>query len=472
MLKPAILILSGNAFSSILLFARNLVIARMISVEDYGIAATFAVTMAIVEMMSTIGLHQLIVQDRDGNEPTLQNGLQGVHFLRSLLSAAVLFFLSEPIAKFMGVPHVAWAYQALAIVPLSNGLMHFDIYRLQRRLNYVPMILSSLMPALVSVLAIWPMVVFFPDYRVMLFSVLLQAFLTMLTSHFLAERSYRLAWDKGIAIRAITFGWPLLLNNIMLFAVFQGEKVIVGRELGMAPLAIFAMGFTITLTPTLIMAKSAQSFFLPQLSAKQDESEDFQSLAFAALQASIINGLILIVATVLFAEPFVHALLGPKYADLIPLLPWLALLNAIRVFKAGNSVVSLARAHTSNPMIANVFRVFSIPISWYALVTGHGLLVVVLIGTAAEILGYAVSLGLVCRRTGLPIKTMLLPLALAGATLLMTVFHGYANDPTSNLPDAKNWSSVLVLLLSIVSFFTMRELRTYVFNAFMRRRRR
>ena len=68
MFKSALLLLSGNIFGSLMLLVRNLVVARLISVEDYGIAATFAISMAIVEMITALGLHQLIVQDSKGND--------------------------------------------------------------------------------------------------------------------------------------------------------------------------------------------------------------------------------------------------------------------------------------------------------------------------------------------------------------------------------------------------------------------
>ncbi len=66
MLRNAFMLVSGNAFGSALLLVRNLIIARLVSPEDYGIASTFAVAMSIVEMLSYLGLNQMIVVDRDG----------------------------------------------------------------------------------------------------------------------------------------------------------------------------------------------------------------------------------------------------------------------------------------------------------------------------------------------------------------------------------------------------------------------
>jgi len=100
----------------------------------------------------------------------------------------------------------------------------------------------------------------------MLYGILAHVSLTVITSHLVAERPYYLVFDRNVIGRSLKFGWPILLNAVLLFFVFQGDKMIVGRLLGMENLAIFAIGVTLTLTPTLVIAKSAQNFFLPQLS--------------------------------------------------------------------------------------------------------------------------------------------------------------------------------------------------------------
>jgi len=122
MVKPALLILSGNAAASGLLLIRNLLVAALIPVSDYGIAATFAIAMAVVEMASTFGLQQQIVQSAKGEDPCFQAALQGFQVMRGALAGVVLFILAGPIATFMGIAEVTWAYRVLAVVPVLNAV--------------------------------------------------------------------------------------------------------------------------------------------------------------------------------------------------------------------------------------------------------------------------------------------------------------------------------------------------------------
>lgn len=459
MFRSALLILSGNAFGSLMLLVRNLAVARLISVEDYGIAATFAISMAVVEMASGLGLQQLIIQDKTGDDPRLQAGLQGFNLLRSLLSGLALYLLADPIARFLGIPDIAWAYQLLALVPVMRGFEHFDIHRLNRKMQFRPLIITKTLPALISVISLWPLYQAFGDYRVMLYAVLIQWALVVITSHLVAERRYQLSFDSAIMGRGLRFGWPLLVNNILLFVVFQGDKLVVGRELGMGTLAIFAMGITLTLTPTLVSAASEQQFFLPQLSAKTADTTQFTQLAMAAMQTSLVSGLTLILLMLLLGTPLVHVLLGSKYESLPPLLIWMAILQAVRTFKVGGTVVALAQAHTANAMFANAVRILALPIAYYVTVQGGTLLQVIWIATLGEACAYFVSFGLVIRRQHLSPRPMIVPLLATVAMITATAIHALM---ATSAEYPAHWGIAAIMVLFLISLAAMRDLRGYV----------
>jgi O-antigen/teichoic acid export membrane protein len=456
-LRTAFIILSGNAAASLLLLIRNLVVARMIPVADYGIASTFAMVMAIVEMSSALGLQQQIIQSKDGDDPRFQAALQGFQVLRGCMSGLILFVTAGVMARFLGIPEVAWAYQVLALVPVMNALVHFDIHRINRQMRFWPMLLSGIVPALLSLLLVWPFAYWFGNWQIMLWAIIAQAALTVLVSHVLAERPYRLVWDRAIMAGSLHFGWPLLVNAGLMFLVFQGDKLIVGRTMGMTDLAIFSMGTTLTLTPTLVLAKSAQNLFLPRLSrlasAKSFDREAFDAMARTAVQAALLNGAIVILVVALLGEAFVHLVLGPKYAGLGPLLAAFSIVYGVRVFKAGPGVIALARGFTGNAMAANLPRVAALPLGWCLLHSGGSLLQLLWLGIATEVIGFALSMVMVIRRPGVdfgPIWPMFLAMV-----LFLVLSGGVFTFP----PQAASWAKPIALLLSFVLILaTMRDM--------------
>lgn len=462
MFRNVVLIFSGNIFSSIMGLVRNLIVARLLTVEHFGIASTFAISMSIVEMLTSLGLHQLIVQDSKGDDPKLQSGLQGFHLLRGVFSGMLLFLLAQPIASFMGTEDIAWAYQLLAFIPVLNGLVHFDIYRLQRQLNYVPSILTSTVPALLSVLLIWPLYVIFDDYRVMLGIILAQSVASMVVSHLFAERRYHVTLAKDIIAHALRFGWPLLINSILIFFVFQGEKIIVGREIGLEALAIFSMGFTLTLWPAMLLTNSIQSIFLPLLSEAKDTKPEFQRLAMVTLQAHFVLGSVFVAGGVLLGPTLVGYLLGPKYTPLLGLFPWLVILQAMRLMEGGSAIIALAAGRTGVSAVSNLVRISVMPLSWYIAAETSNLHLIIWLAIGSEFVGLLVSLFLMRRQAKVSVAPAVWPFALVISLCVLAAIYAWMGENAVSLPLSPVWIVAMILGLFVLTLITMKELWRYI----------
>jgi O-antigen/teichoic acid export membrane protein len=466
MLKKAILVVSGNAFGSALLLLRNLIVARIVSPHDYGIASTLAISMSIVEMLSYLGLNQLMVVDKDGDDDHFQRAMQGFQVMRGMFSSTVLFLIAHPYADFLGVPEVAWAYQIIAVIPFINGLQHYDNHRMRRHMNFRPAVVTQSVAPLIAVVLLWPIAMIYSDYRIMLASLLVQSIASVSLTHIMAKRPYRLAFDMALIRKATIFGWPLLLNGIMLFGVFNGERLIVGRELGMAQLAVFSMAITLTLTPTLVLAGASQSLFLPKLSIARDDTRSFNWFGVAAIEGGLAIGLLLLLGTVMIGGPVVHVLLGNKYEAMLPILVPMAVMQALRVAKSGASTVALAKGRSGNSAVANFFRILSLPISWYAVVHTGSVFTVIWIAAAAEALGFIVSLQLASKRTGLMLQPLTIPVVLFALACAAAAIDNHLLEPQTGFITNLHWTRWVVAAMIIGGLASMTALRGYLVRRF------
>ena len=272
MIKAASVLLGGNILLALAKFARNILVARLLSVEDFGIAATFAIVFGFIEMLAFLGLGRFLVQVRDEGLERVQATLHTLQVLRGALVAAVLFFTAGPLAEVMDVPQVAWAFQLMALLPLIQGFLHLDMARAQRDMRFGPFVKISLAAEFLGLLAIWPLYLVFGDYRIVLGALLLQEALTVGFSFLVSERRYRLGFDRGLVLRALGFGWPLLLNAMLMFGIFQGDRIIVANQLGPVDLGLFSLAFMLTLMPTGILAQTINRLFLPEAGAAAGRS--------------------------------------------------------------------------------------------------------------------------------------------------------------------------------------------------------
>jgi O-antigen/teichoic acid export membrane protein len=401
MMKSGLILSAGNLSVALLSLVRNIVIARLISVEDFGIASTFAITMALVEMTSSIALDRLMIQAKDGETEHLQSTVQAIQAARGALGAAILFLIAGPLALFFRVPELAWAYQALAALPLLRGFAHFDLYRFQREMRFLPAIKVEMTAQFLSTAGAIAFAYVLTDYRAMLYALLVQQIAYTLATHLVAVRPYRWAADRQILVKALSFGWPLLLNGLLMFGVFHGDRIIVGSLIGLTELGWFSAAFSLTLVPMAVVAKTLHSFFLPQLSGAQDRPTDFASLADVTMQAGLFAGALFAVAVAIAGPAIMLLLYGPKYEPALTLIVFLAVMQSLRIAKAGPAIVATAKAETTNPLIANFARILMLPGAWVAVLLGGTVSTVIALAIIGEALAFAVSLYLLHRRLSL-----------------------------------------------------------------------
>ena len=461
MLKKAAQVVTGNALGFILSLVRNLLVARLVSPENYGIASSFALAMSLIEMMSYLGFNQLMVVDKDGDEPHFQAAMQGFQILRGCFSSVMLFIVARPYASFLHIEHAAWAFEVLAIVPFINGFQHCDPFRARRHLNFTPMVLSTTIPALIAVIVVWPMALAWGDYRIMLGSIIVQQLATVLITHMTAERPYRATLDRALMRHATAFGWPILLNGILLFGVFNGERLIVGRELGMVQFAYFSMAFTLTLTPTLVLASSGQSLFLPQLTRALDNPREFQRLSDLSVECFLVIGLLLILGSSLVGGPLVHLLAGKTYLPILSFLVPMAVMQAIRVAKTGSAVVALSIGKTGNAIIGNLPRVASLPISYWIALNGGTVLEIIWVALAAEVVGFAAALWVAIKGTNLTLGRLVQPMALSALTCVLATLDALRTPPLPGPIENLHPGLLLVTAAGLAALLSMTELRAY-----------
>ena len=126
--------------------------------------------------------------------------------------AALVLVAAQPTAALFGLPELAWAFQAFALVPLMQGFVHPDLSRYQRASRFRPMIASELIGVTISLLVVIPLTWWLGDFRLMLVVLIIEQAFRTLVSHTYGERDFEVAWDRGVALQALRFGAPLVLT--------------------------------------------------------------------------------------------------------------------------------------------------------------------------------------------------------------------------------------------------------------------
>jgi len=468
----------GQLIVQICSFARNLIVARMISVSDYGIAAAFAMTFSLLELISSLALDKLLIQSPDGDEPSLQRTAQFIQAIRGLSNGAVLFLLGGLAARLFGIPQAAWSFRALALLPVLRGFSHFDTVRMQRGLRFGPSVTVDIASNLFVTLLAWPIVFWLKDYRAMLAILVLQSVATLIGSFVVAERRYGWAFDRAYAQRIFTFSWPLLINGLLLFVILEGDRFVIassrqvfsGARYTLADLGQYSLAFSLVMAPAMFISNVCGTLFFPHLSRFQAIPAQFQR-GYQRIFSVLCLFAVLIVIPFMLAGPKVIVwIYGAKYAASGVVVGWIAAMWGLRIIRIAPTTASVAHADTKASMTSNFIRCLSLIGCLFAAATGKGVVWIAISGLGGELLALPWIMLRVRNRLRLPLRGSFPPLAITGLGVLATAGLVYLGVPQAIAPltigSTVAATAGVALLLAAVVPSLRSDLRSAAVSAF------
>ncbi len=403
--KSGLLLSFGNILNAATNFVRNIVVARLISVEDFGIASTIAATIALVELTSNLGFNVFIIQSKDGNKFRLQASIHTIQLAQGCLASVALFFLADPITRIFDIPHTTWAFQLLSVLPFVRSLAHMDYARFQRKMKFSTITIMEVGTQLIATGIAIPACIFLKDYRAIVIVVFSQIFVYVAISHFAAVRPYRLWWRKAYISRALIFGWPLLLNGLLIFSMLYGERAIVGAVFDIKTLGWFSAATTLALVPVLLISRVSQAFFVPLISATQDKPIALQRQTRFALDTAVFAGTFVTIGYATAGSAVIEILYGERYAEAGAFIGLMAYIQGLRIYKSGFINVAIALGCTKIPLFSNLARAAFLFVAYFLVINGYSIEALLLTGIVGELISTTLASSLIARTNRFKMKS-------------------------------------------------------------------
>jgi O-antigen/teichoic acid export membrane protein len=298
-------------------------LARFLTPHEYGLAGMALVFSTLVLAFSDLSLGVALVQRREITERDRSTVFWTSTAVGVALTLAGLA-LSGPLSSFYGEADVQPLFAALSIsfVITSLGATHAAL--LHREMKYkainVRIAASTLLGGAVGVAfaaagyGAWSLIVGQLVIAVVS-TVLLWFSLPWRPRLIFSLRSLR---DLG------TFGIRIFGVRLLEYLRNNGDKLLVGRVLGSAPLGVYTVAYNIHLLPISRFLVIVQDTLLPALSRLQDQRERLAAAWLRATRAVAAVMLPTLLGLIVVAPDLVTVLLGERWSAAAPLLQIMA----------------------------------------------------------------------------------------------------------------------------------------------------
>ena len=393
--------------SEICVLARMALFAHVLVPASMGMVVILGTWLRLVEMVTDLSVERYLLRAPDGASRSVQHAAHGTSLLRGVLGSLFMAVSLPPLLLVYDIHGQIWAFAATAVVPLIRGFTHLD-YRLHNRLLHLGSTAIIEIGSALAGLAVAASVFFIPGVAAFAVALATQATVAVLLSHLLASRSYRVSFDGDVRRRLWLAGWPLAVNAMFLYAVFQGERLMIGGVMGLGILGSYAITAQLALLPVMIAGRLSIGLGLPVLARAAAHTARGQQLRQDVLQLFVIGGTFFWFGFLALAPLVTFHLFGAAYAQPAAALSWIAGAAALRLQKTGPATLLLASGRARDIMSGNSARLAGFGIGSLGMFLTRDLTVFL----AAAALGEAVSCSIAAYRASPGIRSVLLPLPL------------------------------------------------------------
>lgn len=373
--------LVGQLLRIIVQMGAVVVLARLLSPDDYGLVAMVLIIVGVGEIFRDFGLSSAAIQ-----APSLsvrqRDNLFWINAAIGLALSVVVLVLSPAFAALFGPRQLLHIIQVLSATFLINGLTTQYRASLNRQMKFKQLAVADVSTQALGLAVAIACAALGAGYWALV-AQQLSAALSLFVCLAIFGRWIPGRYSRGVEMKGfLRYGWNLMATQIVGYVTNNIDTIVVSFRFGPGPLGFYNRAFQLLMNPLGQVRNPTTSVALPVLAGLRDDVEragTFIRKGQLALGYSMVAGLGLAAGA---ASPLVNLFLGPQWRPVVPVFVLLALAGIFQTLAFVGYWVYLSRGLT-----AELFRYSLLQLVIKAVCIGVGSMWGI-VGVAA---GYAIA---------------------------------------------------------------------------------
>jgi O-antigen/teichoic acid export membrane protein len=314
--------------SQLLTWCSTLVVARVLSPEDYGLVGMAALFLGLVTLLNEFGIGIAIVTLRDLTSEQLKQ-LNTLAVLFGLASFAVGCAAAIPLSRFFGSPPLVAVVVAMSTTFIITSFRTVPMGVLQKELNFRSLALLEGAQAIILAIGTVVLALLGFGYWTLVIGNIASAIVSSAVVMVLYPQRYAIPRASSLA-GAMRFSGHIISGRLAWFVYSNADFLTVGRMLGQSALGAYSIAWTIANIPiekiTAMVMRVTPAIF----SAVQQEREELRRYFLLVTEGIALVTFPVTFGLAIVARDFVLVALGERWSVAIGPLQLLALYAAFR----------------------------------------------------------------------------------------------------------------------------------------------
>jgi PST family polysaccharide transporter len=336
-----------------------MLLARLLSVEDFGLQGMAVVLTGFLGVFRDAGLSAATVQRLEVTEEQIST-LFWINVGTGVILAAVTAILAPALVAFYHEPRLFWITLVLGGAFVFDGLAAQHVALIQREMRFLTSAKIELLSLTISSVAAVVMALLGFRYWALV-GMTVVGCICSAAGVWLAN-----PWIPGLPRRSsgvlpmLQFGWMSTCNNLLVFLAWNSDNILLGRFWGADALGLYGRAYSLATLPVNQLTAATAGVAFSALSRIQNDADRFANSFLRGYSVLLSLTIPITICCALFAEEIVHVLLGAKWTEAGPIFRLLtpaglvfALANPLSwlVMSTGRMWRALSISVTTTPVV-------------------------------------------------------------------------------------------------------------------------
>lgn len=300
-------------------FVVSIILARLLSPEEYGLIGILTIFIAIFNAIVDSGFTNALIRKQDATD-TDYSTVFYTNLALSVVLAAVLFFCAKPISVFFERPQLVSLTQVMSSVVVINALSLVQRVRTTKAIDFKTQtkitIISSIGSGVIGIAmaymgyGVWALVG----------QQISNQLLTTLLFGFYNKWMPKLVFSWVSFKEMWAFGSKLLVSVLLDTAWKEIYQIVIGKCYSPATLGLYtrAKQFSDLCSSNLTSVVHRVSY--PVLSSIQDNRDRLRSAYQRIIKTTMLPTFVLMLGVAACAESMIYVLIGEQWLECVPML--------------------------------------------------------------------------------------------------------------------------------------------------------
>jgi O-antigen/teichoic acid export membrane protein len=391
-IRNSVITLGGYGATSVLRFASNLILTRLLLPEQFGVMALVSVIITSLYLFSDIGIGPNIIQSRRGEDPTFLNTAWTLGVFRGITLWIIACVAAWPLSHFYGQPQITQLLPVTGLMAVAGGFESTRTFTENRRLalgritaiDFASQAAGILFMVVVALEthSVWALVVG---------TVLTSIIKTVLSHTVLPGVRNRFAWDSGAGKAIVEFGRWIFLSTAFACLAGQSDQLILGKLISARQLGIYSIAAHLAAVPAQVIGQLAQRVLYPYIASALRRG-DYERSSVRRNNTRLLLAVAPVIAMgIVLAPPVISLLYRSEYWEVGPLVSCLTIGTWLGAMSSSYNVTLLA-AGMPKYMLGNIGRTVFFSALIYFAWTRFGLTGVAVLVSLSELGNLAIAM--------------------------------------------------------------------------------